>query len=353
MLNKNLIYALILAFTLTFTMKVEAAAPSINSASQPQGTLQKFSKLEWDLSVNKEYPNPFYYYDASDTPQSNPSNMTWYGVDGVSVDMVIAEPGSSNSFKVPGFYYQEYKRVLVDGQEVLGKVGSPTWKVRYTPSKTGTYIYYFTVQDKEGTARYPQTGTLSFAVGDSNSDGFVRTSTKDSRFMAYDSGRPYVPIGAGSQWYPDREKKSFSYDDLFKTYGDNGVNFLRIWDEFDFALGVEGAQTVWKTQNDPNLAARGVEIKTTNVRNGLRSARPANGDPWYQRVAISEPNTTHRLTAWVKYSGLSGTGARIYVKTGALFTSGQILAQSQVFSGTQSNCNRLRLTLCRKPKLFH
>lgn len=318
------------------TPSVSAATAQVTELSPPSGNATKFSKLEWTMRISKEYPNPFYSYDPTDTPQANPSNMTWHGVDGVTVDMVVAVPGSSNSIRVPGFYFQDYKRLLADGQEVLGKSGVPVWKFRYTPSRAGTYQYYVSIQDKEGTTRYPQTGTLSFTVADSNEDGFVRTSSKDSRFLAYDSGKPFVPIGAGQQWYPDRNRKSFSYEEIFSTFQSNGVNFLRIWDEFDFALGVEGAQTVWSVSTDPLGAARGVEIQTANVRSGLRAARPAQNDPWYQRVAVASPNVPHRFTAWVKYANLSGSGARLYVKTGVQASGGQIRGQSPTLTGTQA-----------------
>jgi len=56
-------FILSLFFFLFANQRVFAVTPSISSVSQPQGSFQKFTKIEWDLTVNKEYPNPYYFYD--------------------------------------------------------------------------------------------------------------------------------------------------------------------------------------------------------------------------------------------------------------------------------------------------
>lgn len=341
MITKLLIKVLALVLVaFVVTPSVSAQTATVSNLSAPSNTISQFQKVELSFTLSKEYPNPYYYYDSSDTPATNPSNATWFGVDGVTVDMVVSTPAGT-TVRVPAFYYQDYTRQLVGGYQILGKVGKPVWKVRYTPSVPGAYTYYISVQDKNGTTRYPQSGTQSFTVSAGNADGFVRTSTKDSRYLAFDSGRSFIPIGAGSQWYPDSRKKSIAYEELFGTFKTNGVNFLRIWDEFEFQLGVEGAQTFWTQPYNLNGAAVGVEISSTNVRNGLRAARPTPGQPWYQRVAIASPGSAHTLTAWVKYANLSGGNARIFVRQGIEADTGTILGQSAQFSGTSNGWTKV------------
>jgi hypothetical protein len=326
--------ALFLFLAVPSSLSAQSTA-TVSNLSAPSGNAKQFEPSEWAFQLSREYPNPFYYYDPTDTPQTNPANMTWFGVDGVTVDMVVTTP-SGKTIRVPAFYYQDYVRERVDGVQILGKRGLPQWKVRFTPLEEGLHQYFISVQDKYGTTRYPESGTQTIAVSKADGDGFVRTSKKDPRYMAFDSGRPFVPIGAGSQWYPDRKARSYSYEDLFKTFRANGVNFLRIWDEFEYQLGVEGAQTFWTQATNLTGPAIGTEIGTANVRNGLRAARPSQAHAWYQRIAIAEPAVPHRLTAWVRHSGLSGGTGRIYVKQGIYADSGTVLGQSAAISGSSS-----------------
>ena len=89
--------------------------------------------------------------------------------------------------------------------------------------------------------------------------------------------RRTFPLARAHQWWTDNVARSFDYEQAFATFGQNGVNLTRIWDQTDFALSVEGAsQPVWIDQSSVYGAAQGVEIQTVNVHSGLRSANR----PW-------------------------------------------------------------------------
>jgi hypothetical protein len=126
---------------------------------------EKFARAEWIFDLSKAYLNPYYSYDASDTPAANPPMMNWFGADGVSVDMHLVSP-SNKSITVPAFWMVDYTRVKdsnfsAEGDEVLGAKDNGRWHVRFTPEEVGTYQYYLTAQDRSGTGPFIGGGELS------------------------------------------------------------------------------------------------------------------------------------------------------------------------------------------------
>jgi hypothetical protein len=312
------------------------AQPQILNLTGAPSAVGRSQRVEWRFDLSKTYPNPYYFYDPTDTPADNPSSMTWFGADGVTVNLELTSP-SGKRVVVPAFYVEDYVRAKESswGLEVLGRAGQGHWAARFTPSEVGTYQYFFTAQDKDGTGRLPATGSLSLSVTSSAAKGFVRASSVDSRFLAYDDGSAFVPVGAGRQWWTNNALKSYDYEDAFNNFGANGVNVTRMWDQSDFALSVEGvSQPVWIAEGTVYGAARGVEVNTANVRAGLRSARPSPGQGWYQRLTISEPARLHKLTVWIRTASLSGGLAQVNIRTGPGFNSGTLLAQIPGVSGT-------------------
>lgn len=290
MLTKRYKIILGIFLFLLVPIKVSAATATISNL-QAEPSTTKYNKIEFTFSLSKEYENPFYYYDATDTAGNNPSKMSWYGVNGVSVDAKITTP-SGRQIAVPAFYFQDYKRIKVGAQDIVGKYKNPVWKVRFAPNETGTYKFYLTVTDKEGTTRYPTSGDNAFTVTNSTSKGFLKVSSSDPRFIEYDNGDTFVPISRGTPWE--------DYETLFPAYKQNGINFIRLWDTSDFALGVEGAQTAWVDSNTMDVPAKGIVVGS-GANEGLRSANPTS--PWYQRIAISEPTKQHKIEGYVKGTG--------------------------------------------------
>jgi hypothetical protein len=338
MTRRVLDWTLALSFTLLVSgsSQAQGVPPQILNVTSSATTVGQYQKIEWRFDLSKAYANPYYYYDPTDTPASNPSTMWWFGIDGVSVDLHLTSP-SGKSLAVPAFFFHDYLRVKDAGlsMEVLGKIDNGRWAARFDAGEVGTYQYYFTAQDKEGTGRYPALGTLAFSVTSTANKGFVHVSQADSRFLAYDNGASFVPVGSGHQWWTNNALRSYDFEAAFSNFGANGVNLTRVWDNVDFALAVEGAsQPVWVDERSTYGAAQGVEINTANVHAGLRSARPAPGQGWYQRVAVSEPTRVHRLTVWIRTNSVSGGQAQANVRTGTLFNSGTVLGQTSAVSGT-------------------
>jgi hypothetical protein len=316
------------------TSTFAAGGPDVLNFAQVTPTPLKNKKVDFSFDLSSVYPNPYYYYDASDTPASNPSNTSFFGQDGITVDMNLTSP-SGKTIKVPAFWMEDYTRLQNSGFEILGKKDNGKWWVRFTPTEVGNYQFFITTQDKNGTARFPLSGTQSFVVGDSNAKGFIHTSLTDPRFLQYDTGEAFIPIPSGHQWWKNSSLRSYEYESLFNSYGQNGINLIRIWSIADFALAIEDASPVWIRQGFSNPGgALGTEINTTNVHSGIRAAKPVVGQGWYQRIAFTALNQPHKLTAWIKTDAVSGGNVQINIKNGTTFNVGTTVAQLPTVSGT-------------------
>ncbi|HLE49139.1 MAG TPA: dockerin type I repeat-containing protein [Patescibacteria group bacterium] len=317
---------LIFLFLAISSVPVKAAAPQVTgpvTVSPSSASVKKYQKIEFSFNLSKTYPNPYYFYDPSDTQAANPSRMTWFGVDGVTVNINITTP-SGKQLVLPAFFYQDYTRHIVGSRNVMGKSGLPVWKGRFTWSEVGTYSYTVSAEDKEGKT---QTSAQTFSItADNSNPGFIKPNPQDPRYMVFDNGSSYVPLSRGYPWGDNYESR-FVQD---KQYG---INLIRIWDQNDFSLGVEGAHTTWINASTTDGAAVGVTINT-NTHSGMRAAQP--GTAWYQRLAVTEPNRSHKLKVWTK-----GT------VTVSLRSLNGVLPGS-VISGTQIDANSTSYTLSER-----
>jgi hypothetical protein len=93
--------------------------PSLSIIRVSSQKVPLYGLLELDLNVTGNFKNPF-----------NP--------DEIEVSAIIETP-KGETIEIPAFYYQEFKRELVEGRETLTPVGEPYWKIRFTPMEVGTY----------------------------------------------------------------------------------------------------------------------------------------------------------------------------------------------------------------------
>jgi len=160
--------------------------------------------------------------DGITTSYSNP-----YDPGEVSVDGHFTDPDGQEHV-VPGFWYQDYTRSLQGGNEVLTAVGTPHWRVRYAPAKTGNYSCRVTVTDAGGTV---SSETATFTVVDSDNPGFIRVSKTNGCYFEFDNGDTFWGIGPNLGWAPDANHKTTFHEQLITELSDRGGNFYRQWME--------------------------------------------------------------------------------------------------------------------------
>lgn len=181
--------------------------------------LSQFEKLEVSFFLPRKYMNPF-----------NP--------DEISVEGIFIDP-DGNVFSIPGFYYQEYERKIEKGEEVLSPVGYPLWKIRFTPLKAGKYKFYVKVKESNSEV---QTDINFFSVDPSDEKNkFIEVNNIDRRYFSFKNGEFFYPIGINVRSPTDEryyrimkketepDKGTFYYEEIFKKFEENGLNFVEIW----------------------------------------------------------------------------------------------------------------------------
>lgn len=73
-----------------------------------------------------------------------------------------------------------------------GKFGSP-------PNETGQWTFRLRAADGTGFTTAPDTGSLTFTVTHTDEKGFI--SKANQRYLQYDSGEPFIPIGDSYPWW--------------------------------------------------------------------------------------------------------------------------------------------------------
>jgi len=193
---------------------IELSNPSVNAELQistangrivDDDAVMLFDKHEITFAIPQIYNNPF------DT-------------DEVAIDVDVALPDGSHVL-LPAFYNQDFEIVAAE-PERYGNGSTPNWKARFTPSQVGEHVYTITLTDGDGSRQVGTGGR--FTVVPSSNKGFIRIDARDGRFMQYDNGQPFIPIGHNVAWEDGTGIGLAFWDDYFGRMAANGANWTRI-----------------------------------------------------------------------------------------------------------------------------
>ncbi len=190
-------------FALILGMSSSSLAATITSVTD-NGPVGKYEKLEVVYDLGKIYKNPF---------------------DSAQIDVTVEFKSPTGVLhSVKGFIYQDYERTGDFSQQTLTPKGGLVWKARFTSNEEGAWSYVIKAKDASGTSSAP---TKSFVVNPSANKGFVRVSTNDPEYFAFDNGDAYFPLGENMGW--SSGGRTFQYDKWVGTLSENGGNFIRVW----------------------------------------------------------------------------------------------------------------------------
>jgi hypothetical protein len=147
------------------TETVRQDVPRITAVQADRDGVPRYESIELTLAVEAEYSNP---YDSRD----------------VRLDGIFTGPDGIE-MRVPGFW---------DGRD--------SWRIRFTPSREGSWTYRLTVADSRGSST-PAEGTFRASASDRH--GWIRPGGQadpsySSRYLAYDDGTPFYGIGHCDAW---------------------------------------------------------------------------------------------------------------------------------------------------------
>ena len=188
----------------------------------------KYEKLELLINIETQYSNP---YDPGE----------------VELTVLLKTPGGKQ-ISLPAFYCQDYERRKLDqGRSRTNwyyPIGKGTWRARFAPMETGTYLAAARLKDRAGTTN---SASAQFDCIPSSKKGFLVTSKRDPRFLEFTDGSPFFAIGQnlafiGQSQYVNLTKA----EEIFAKLSDNGANFLRIWTCCkDWAMAIEARKSAW------------------------------------------------------------------------------------------------------------
>jgi Domain of unknown function (DUF5060)/Cellulase (glycosyl hydrolase family 5) len=156
-------------------------------------TIKTFEPSEWTINAAHTYHNPF-----------DPAEVT--------VDATFTSPAGTTVI-VPAFW------------DAPDAPASPGFFVRFSPDQPGTWSFEVTVTDANG-RRTSQSQT--FTAQPSQHPGFIRRAA-NNRYLRFDSGQSYFPVGINLCWPPGKEPREQWYDTTFQKLADNGGNYVRVW----------------------------------------------------------------------------------------------------------------------------
>ena len=167
-----------------FISSIALAKPSINRVTVNADSIGLYKKFEITFDVAASFSNPYNHEE-------------------ISVKAVFISP-SSKSYKVDGFYYQNFTVYPPNGDLIAN--GFPNWKIRFAPTEVGSWTYVISANDINGSFTFP---SMTFNCVPSANAGFIRKA--NNRYLKFDNGDPYFAIGENMGWYGS--KTIFDYQE--------------------------------------------------------------------------------------------------------------------------------------------
>ncbi len=255
-------------------------------------TVGVYEKFEAVIDLDADFTNP---YDPDD----------------IQLDARFTSP-AGESVLVPGFFMRGYELDLNGTRDRVTPTGEAAWRVRFTPNEEGDWSYQVIATTANGSESSP---TQTFTVTPSAKRGFVRVDPRNSRYLAFDDGTPYFPIGENMAWYGSGGM--VDYQVWLDVLSAAGGNFIRVWMPA-WGFGIEWNDTGlgnYDTRQDEAFRldalldmadARGVYIMLTLINHGQYNtsvnpewaANPfnaANGGPLAEPVDFATDPAAQKL----------------------------------------------------------
>jgi Ca2+-binding RTX toxin-like protein len=245
-------------------------------------TVPRYQRFEASIALSETFVNPF-------------------DPDEIAVDVTFTAP-TGRAQVVPAFWYEPYTVAGSPDWEQYQSAGSAGWRVRFAPDEVGTYSY--SVSAAAG-SRIAAAVSGSFQSVASGHEGFVRPDAGNSRYLRFDSGDPYIPVGhnlAFEEGGPPLNGVGY-YTEFLSSLGSAGENWTRVWmTDFNRSAlewgeghysglyhgpGVYSLPSAWRMDRILEQAeANGVYVQLVLADHGQVSTR--GGDRWGVRCALSD-----------------------------------------------------------------
>lgn len=205
----------------------DSGAPILSGVLAESDTVYCYEKFEVRFQLPDRYANPFDPAAINVTARFVATNGT-----AVSVD---------------AFYARDYYRQIGTQGETILPQGAPFWCARFAPTLPGRYEYTLQAEDRFGKTSW---GPAVFKALPPRKPGFVRVSKRDPRYLEFDDGSPYFPIGHNTRspddtrheeqfpWMQRWPEGSAAYHRYFSDMARHNENWAEVWCA-SWSLGLE------------------------------------------------------------------------------------------------------------------
>lgn len=143
---------------------------------------------------------------------------------GITVNAEFSSDNFQTVYTIPAFRYQDFEYAVKGGRDWFRPLDQYVWKARFAAPRTGAWSYRLRATDASGTTASSDQG---FSVTPTSSHGFVRVSTTDSRYFAFEDGTAFLGQGynGGLDWF----NPVLTSASRFARMATNGVELSRVW----------------------------------------------------------------------------------------------------------------------------
>ena len=217
----------------------------------PYASLAQYDLLELDIDTDQSVDNPF-------------------DPDQIAIDLTFTA-STGEQFSVPAFFYQGFD------PNTQQPIWPQSWKARFTPTLEGSWTARATLKTPRVTL---QSDPIQFEVTPAVSRGFVRVSSENKRYLGFDNGESYFPVGLNLGWGHDDPLQDYRrwLDELQA----NDADVTRIWMS-SWAFGIEWTDSglgrykldkAWQLDQVMQMAqARGINVILVLINHGAFNIR--------------------------------------------------------------------------------
>ena len=196
---------------------------AIHHVEASAAQVPQFEELELKVDLKATYQNP-------------------YDPDQIRLDAEFVSP-TGKKIEVPGFFMVHYNREVQQQAELLSPLDNGSWRVRFAPREIGRYTWRLTLQDRSGKITG---GEGEFTTVAPQTPGFVRRSSVDPHYLAFENGQGYFPIGHNLPTYHVAGQVG---DEAMRKFAAAKENYNRWWMHSD-GFGLEWCEKLgWYRQD--------------------------------------------------------------------------------------------------------
>ena len=210
-----------------------------------EGIVFQNARLIGDAIQGEKVEIALFEKEAKIASEGNP-----YDYDYFKVMAEITDP-NGNKINIPGFYYQATTITLdqeqnvtptgisgvastnpaePQGVEVVTKVGSPHFRVRFLPSESGKYQIVFNVYKNNALISTELEMEINVKKSSTPYKGVLEVDPVNKRtFRFTNTEETFITIGQNTCWYTSSTRKTEDYSVWFSLMKENNMNTTRTW----------------------------------------------------------------------------------------------------------------------------